>query len=124
VVTGGASRMSFVQGLCREVFPAAKFQRDTEPEASIARGLALWGRVYLRTADFEAAVGEVADQQIPEVVARRSDDLIQQIAPAAAEALIERAVRPALLAWRSGDVATIAGIEPHVQANARGWPHR
>ena len=121
VVTGGASRMGFVQRICDEAFPEAKFRRDEEPEASIARGLALWGRVYLRTADFEAAVTAIADDQIPEIVGRRADDLVQQIAPVAADALVERAVRPALLVWQSGQIATIAEIEPLVETSANEW---
>jgi TIR domain/Hsp70 protein len=121
VATGGASRMSFVQRICAEVFPTSKFRQDEEPEASIARGLALWGRVYLRTADFEAAVGEVADGQIPEIVTRRADDLVQQIASSSAEALIENAVRPTLLAWRSGEIMSIEGIEWMGQAKAKKW---
>ncbi len=121
VATGGASRMAFVQRMCEEVFPQSKFRRDEEPEASVARGLALWGRVYLRTADFEAAVTDIAEHQIPKIVARRAGHLVKRIAPAAANALIDVAVRPALLSWQAGKIKTIAKIEPTIQARANRW---
>ena len=121
VATGGASRMAFVQRLCEDVFPGSKFRRDEEPEAAIARGLALWGRVFFRTADFEAAVTAIADAQIPAIVERRADDLVVRIASATADGLIEAAARQPLVAWRTGAIATLAELEPSIQEAADAW---
>ncbi len=38
--------------ITKEVFPDSPYKIDSEPELRIARGLALWGRVYVRTASF------------------------------------------------------------------------
>jgi hypothetical protein len=121
VATGGASRMSFVQQICAEVFPTSKFRQDEEPEVSIARGLALWGRVYLKTADFEASVSELAYRRILEIVGRRVGDLVEKVAAAGAEGVTENAVRPTLLAWRSGEIRDTEEIESEARAKAKQW---
>jgi molecular chaperone DnaK (HSP70) len=94
VVTGGASRMGFVRPICEEVFPDSKFRRDDEPEVSIARGLARWGRVYLRTADFEREVDAIADVRIPEIVLERRDALLKELSANLCNGLVDTAVRP------------------------------
>jgi hypothetical protein len=121
VATGGASRMGFVRPICEEIFPDSKFRRDDEPEVSIARGLARWGRVYLRTADFEHEVDAIADVQIPEIVLDRRDDLLEELSAGLCDGLVETAVRPALIRWRNAKTKTLNGMGARITVGVKRW---
>jgi hypothetical protein len=121
VATGGASRMGFVRPICEEVFRDSKFRRDDEPEVSVARGLARWGRVYLRTADFESEVVEITDRQIPEIVLGGCEALAKELATGLCQGLFENSVRPALIAWRAAEIPTLGDMGVRIEAEAQGW---
>ncbi|HHY55805.1 MAG TPA: Hsp70 family protein, partial [Chloroflexi bacterium] len=44
ILTGGAARMHFVKETIDAIFPDSKLFVDSEPENSVAKGLAVWGR--------------------------------------------------------------------------------
>jgi hypothetical protein len=68
LLTGGASRMHFVQEETREVFGADRMLLGMETEVAIARGLALAGRMSLRAAAFRGH--PQAAQERPDRIAR------------------------------------------------------
>ncbi|HWT76790.1 MAG TPA: hypothetical protein VN258_18985, partial [Mobilitalea sp.] len=47
LLTGGASRMPFIQGLCSDAFPYAKIIVDQDPSFCVSRGLAWAGKTDL-----------------------------------------------------------------------------
>ncbi len=51
LITGGASRMQFLQDLCRKTFPKAQVVCDDEPSFSVSRGLAWAGLTDLKCAN-------------------------------------------------------------------------
>lgn len=56
-MTGGASRMGFVQDIAREVFNyQGDFYRETNPSLTISNGIALAGRADMRTVAMESAL--------------------------------------------------------------------
>lgn len=56
-LTGGASRMTFVQRIAREVFDYKDdFYKETNPSLTISNGIALAGRADLRTYSMEQAL--------------------------------------------------------------------
>lgn len=67
-LTGGASRMGFVQNICEDLFPGSKFVRDTKPEICISRGLALWGKTDYKVAGFLEEVEKFLEKDLPEVI--------------------------------------------------------
>ncbi|MCL2935039.1 MAG: hypothetical protein MGG11_23150 [Trichodesmium sp. MAG_R03] len=67
-LTGGASRMGFIQNVCEELFPNTKFVRDSQPEIPISRGLALWGKTDYKVAGFLEKVEEFLEKYLPEVI--------------------------------------------------------
>lgn len=53
-LTGGASRMDFIQQIAREVFAYdGDFYKETNPSLTISNGIALAGRADLRTCSME-----------------------------------------------------------------------
>ena len=67
LLTGGPSRMEFIKETCETIFPESRCFRDTEPELTIARGLARWGRVYIRTESFVREVNEVINRDLDSI---------------------------------------------------------
>lgn len=58
-MTGGASRMGFIQDIAREVFNyQGDFYRETNPSLTISNGIALAGRADMRTLAMEGELGE------------------------------------------------------------------
>lgn len=56
-LTGGASRMDFIQQIAREVFDYQEdFYKETNPSLTISNGIALAGRADLRTYSMEQAL--------------------------------------------------------------------
>lgn len=56
-LTGGASRMDFIQKIAREVFDYEEdFYKETNPSLTISNGIALAGRADLRTYSMEQAL--------------------------------------------------------------------
>ena len=68
LLTGGPSRMGFVQEICRDVFGAETIRIDSEPELAIARGLARYGILAPRLAAFREEIGDFSRRELPHLV--------------------------------------------------------
>jgi hypothetical protein len=120
LLTGGASRMPFVLDIAREVFGADRVLRGHEPEAAIARGLALAGRTGVRAAGFRADVRSLTESgQISSLVSDRLPSLADKIGHAVAEGMTERHVIPAFRRWREGKIATLEQMASRISDSVR-----
>ena len=125
LLTGGASRMQFVENLCREVFPEAReVKRGAEPEYAIAQGLALAGRMSEKTQIFRKEIGELfqsgklrnalqasPDDDTPSAV----DQLIFGITFFITSNLIDNIIFPAFVEWREGQISTLNDMESAIK---------
>ncbi|WP_406175894.1 Hsp70 family protein [Streptomyces sp. NBC_00996] len=121
LLTGGASRMDFVQEEAREAFGADRVLLGLEPEVAIARGLALAGRMSLRAAGFRADIRKlIKSDRIGSLVQDRLSSLGERLGAAVAEGMTERHVIPAFRRWRNGEITTLndmaAGISTALHA--------
>lgn len=123
LVTGGASRMSFVQQICAEVFPEARFQRDSEPEFAIAKGLALLGRADIQTAGFMKEVDSTLATVEP-LVYKNLPKLIESIAEFLSEGFVTHAIKPSLIEWQKGQIKSFSSVEPRISEHAAAWLQR
>ena len=115
LLTGGASRMPFILQIAREMFGTERVQRGAEPEAAIARGLAIAGRISLHTDGFTAEVKQLLKSgKVRNLVERRLPDLAEQVGTAAASGLTERHVIPAFRQWRNGDITTLDAMAAQI----------
>ncbi|MGB7413743.1 MAG: hypothetical protein WA902_06015 [Thermosynechococcaceae cyanobacterium] len=88
LLTGGASRMNFVRELCQEVFPGIPIKNDDTPEFCIARGLARWGRIEIKTVQFSKDIDEFCSGVIMPRVSEQVDSLYDAISNVIAEKTI------------------------------------
>ena len=121
LATGGASRMDFIQPLCREVFAGWQYVPTPEPELTIARGLTRWGRNYLRTQGFDRDTAEVIQTDLPNVVEQAVPALIGRLAGPLADGMLERVIQPGLRDWRAGRVRTLDDLEGRLAELAEDW---
>ncbi|MET7606614.1 hypothetical protein ABZS96_29785 [Streptomyces avermitilis] len=117
LLTGGASRMHFVQEETREVFGADRMLLGMEPEVAIARGLALAGRMSLRAAGFRTDIRKLLkSDRIGSLVQDRLPALGEKLGTAVAEGMTERHVIPAFRRWRSGEITTLNDMASGITA--------
>jgi hypothetical protein len=121
LLTGGPSRIGFINDICERVFAGLSPKRDSEPEYTIARGLALYGKSLIRIARFQADISTFAREHLPARIAEHLAELPQILAKPLARALIDNALKPAQYAWQQGDLATLNDLPPAFEANAKRY---
>ena len=108
LLTGGASRMPFVAECCAEIFPDARVKRGSEPQFTIARGLAWAGRQICRAERFQSDIAEIIESGIiQDGVRSKLPDLLPRIAKISFDILVESIVVPTVNEWRSGRISTL-----------------
>lgn len=111
LLTGGASRMGFLERLCREVFPDAQIIRGLEPEYAIARGLCHALRVDQKTQGFSEAVARlIQSEELEELVMSELPALYESISRPIVEKLIDDVAPAAFECWKQGSLRTINDI--------------
>ena len=121
LLTGGASRMHFVADVAREVFGDHRVHVGAEPEAAIARGLALAGLVNYRAEQFREEVQELINgTEIEDLVNDNLADLARRLGEAAADGAVERHVIPAMLKWRRSEIDTLDDLAERVASEIHG----
>ncbi len=116
LLTGGASRMPFVQQLCRETFESAVVVISPEPEFSIAKGLAYAGWVDDNLRAFRSAIkNEITHEQVSEIASQALPALIPSVVNVLLELTLTEAAIPIANAWRSGDIDTLQQMNEQIQ---------
>jgi hypothetical protein len=124
LLTGGPSRMGFVQEICREVFGAASVRIDSEPELAIARGLARYGSLGPRVAAFREEVGAFVGAELPDLVRPTVPDLRRRLAGTLAEAMTWQGIKPALLSVKQGQISSLEALDERIRRNIEEWAAR
>ena len=123
-LTGGVSRMEEVRAWCREVFPEAVIYTDREPEFSVARGLAWCGRIDDEIGRFRAEVDElITSSAVESLVSAKLPDRYTAALDSLLDPLLDTAVKPVLLDWRSGKLQRIRDMESVLQDRIKLYLH-
>ncbi|MBE9214208.1 hypothetical protein IQ247_16295 [Plectonema cf. radiosum LEGE 06105] len=121
LLTGSASKMGFVFEICREIFPNLPCKRDGEPELCIARGLARWGRVYIRTSGFMDEISKFLDDELTSIVGNHVPSFLDKLAAELAIGLVEEVVKPCVKSWRNREIVTLKSLELEIEKQAKSW---
>jgi hypothetical protein len=124
LLTGGPSRMGFVQEICREVFGAETVRVDSEPELAIARGLARYGSLGPRLAAFREEVSAFSRTELPDLVRQTVPDLRRRLAGALADAMTWQGIKPALMSLKQGQISSLDELEGRIRRNIEEWAAR
>jgi hypothetical protein len=121
LLTGSASKMGFVLEICQDVFPDLPCKRDGEPELCIARGLARWGRVYIRTEGFMEEISQFLDQELTDIVGDCIPPLLEKLAEDLATGLVDEVIKPCVQSWRNREIMTLKVLESEIEQKAKAW---
>ena len=122
LLTGGASRMSFVLRCCEEVFPSAEVKRGTEPQYTIARGLALIGRTGNKLEKFRKEIKHVLESgELQKAIQTASlkeliDGIVNFLVPE-----LERIILSAFMDWRNGHISTLNEMESETESRIKQY---
>jgi hypothetical protein len=121
LLTGGASKMYFILDICQEIFPDIACKRDGEPELSIARGLARWGRVYLRTSGFIEEISKFLDQELANIVGSHIPEFLSKLSEELANGLVDEVIKVCIKSWRDRTIPNLKVLETEIEEKAKTW---
>lgn len=122
LLTGGASRMSFVLRCCEEEFPSAEVKRGKDPQYTIARGLALIGRTGNKLEKFRKEIKHVLESgQLQKAIQTDSlkkliDGIVNFLVPE-----LERVILSAFRDWRNGAISTLNDMESETERRIKQY---
>ncbi|MBO3462384.1 hypothetical protein G7B40_027045 [Aetokthonos hydrillicola Thurmond2011] len=121
LLTGSASKMWFVLEICQKIFADLSCKRDGEPELSIARGLARWGRVYIRTAWFMEEISHFLDQELTGIVGSHIPEFLEKLSQELANGLVEEVIKKQVKSWRNREIIKLSDLESQIGQKAKDW---
>lgn len=123
LLTGGASKMDFVEPICSKVFPKTKIYIDVQPETTIAQGLARWGRIEIRTSKFLSDVDKFLQNELQGIIENRKSALVESMSDNLADGVVNSVIKTNLLKWKAEKEYTIALLESRMKSDSEIWLH-
>ena len=121
-LTGGVSRMPAIRDCCRALFPDAIVVCGVEPEFSVSKGLAWTGVVEEETALFKKEIAALNESDAVEsIVNAHIGELFRAVVDALIEPILQNAVVPVFLRWRSGSVRKLSEIDGKLSEAIDAW---
>jgi molecular chaperone DnaK (HSP70) len=115
LMTGGGSRMRFTQAICREMFPGAEIRVGLEPSLTIAKGLALVGRIDLKVQAFREEVDDfLVSETLPSTVEASLPKLFQMISETFYVKIVALS-KESVKRWVSAEIDTIDALQEEIK---------
>ena len=123
-MTGGVSRMQELREWCREVFPEAVVICGSEPEYSVARGLAECGLIDDELRDFKAEIAALIESSVIEdIVSQHIDELYKSTVDSIVDPLLDRVAIPVIDRWRDGSIDRLDEIDAILEKEIDEYLH-
>ncbi|MBQ8994615.1 MAG: hypothetical protein IJ091_02250, partial [Oscillospiraceae bacterium] len=123
-LTGGVSKLPAIRNWCADVFPEAVVIRGSEPEFSVANGLALCGRIDEELREFKAELEQLKVSSVVEdIVQAHIAELYRATVDALVDPILKNVVRPVVERWRTGAVEKLNDIDDVLQTEIDVYLH-
>ena len=123
-MTGGVSRMQELRQWCREVFPEAVVICGSEPEYSVAKGLAECGLIDEELRDFKAEIAQLIDSTaVEDVVGKHIEELYRSTVESIVDPILEKVAIPVIDRWRDGSIERLEEIDGILEKEIDGYLH-
>ena len=133
ILTGGASRMSFIRAMAEEAFPGVRVIQGNDPELSIAQGLAYTLHIDDRIKNFRDAIdkltkpgGEIEtlimgkkDENGEEVEKAKLGNLFDEIVEPVVDEMTENVIMPEFRRWKRHEINSFNDMEESIKTNAK-----
>jgi hypothetical protein len=111
-MTGGVSRMEELRQWCREVFPEAVVICGSEPEFSVAKGLAECGLIDEELRAFKEEIARLIESTaVEDVVEKHIDELYRSTVERIVDPILEKVAIPVIDRWREGAIDRLEEID-------------
>ena len=115
-LTGGVSKMPAIRQWCSEVVPDAVIITATDPEFSVARGLAYCGRIDEDLKEFKEDLDKlVRSNTIEEIVGRHITTLYRDAVDTLVDPIVSKVALPIFEKWRSGEISKLSDTDVILQ---------
>ncbi|NMD38382.1 MAG: hypothetical protein GYA87_06875, partial [Christensenellaceae bacterium] len=115
LLTGGASRMYFIEDIVKNLFKTSKIVLAAEPEFAIARGLSYAARIDIKTKGFEKELETLlSSSQINDIVDMQINKLYKDISENIVDYMGETLIMPSFSKWLNNQFKTITETEDSI----------
>ena len=123
-MTGGVSKMQELRDWCREVFPEAVVICGSEPEFSVAKGLAECGLIDDQLRDFKAEIARLIESTaVEDVVEAHIDELYRSTVESIVDPILEQVAIPVVDRWRDGAIERLEEIDGILKQEIDAYLH-
>ncbi len=115
-LTGGVSKMPAVRKWCSEVFTDSVIISATDPEFSVARGLAYCGRIDEDLREFKEDLDKlVHSNTIEDIVGKHITKLYKDAVDTLVDPIVKQVALPIFEKWRSGEISKLSDTDVILQ---------
>ncbi|MBR0373227.1 MAG: Hsp70 family protein [Mogibacterium sp.] len=115
-LTGGVSKLPAIRDWCTDVFPDSVVISASDPEFSVAKGLAYCGRIDEDLKDFKAELDQlISSTTIEEIVGRHIQQLYRDAVDCLVDPIVAKVAVPVFERWRSGEITRLADTDAELQ---------
>ena len=123
-LTGGVSKLPAVKKWCQEIFPDAVMISGSEPEFSVARGLAYCGKIDEELREFRMDIERLKESSVVETIVEKNiDALYRSAVDAFVDPILENVALPVIEMWRSGSIEKLSEIDEVLQREIDAYLH-
>ncbi len=115
-LTGGVSKLASIRDWCSEVFTDSVIISATDPEFSVARGLAYCGRIDEDIKEFREDLDKlIKATTIEDIVEKHIPLLYKDAVDCLVEPIIEQVAMPLFDRWRDGEIQKLSDTDGILQ---------
>ena len=111
-LTGGVSKLPAIRDWCCSVFPEAVVISATDPEFSVAKGLAYCGRIDEDIRAFREELDQlIKSSTIEDIVSKHIPTLYKDAVDCLVEPIVTEVALPIFERWRTGEIARLSDTD-------------
>lgn len=115
-LTGGVSKLPAIREWCSEVFEDAVIISASDPEFSVAKGLAYCGRIDEDIKGFREDLDQlIRSSTIEDIVAKHIPSLYRDAVDCLVQPIISEVAMPIFERWRKGEIARLSDTDEILQ---------
>ena len=123
-LTGGVSKMPVIRSWCMEVFPESIVISGSEPEFSVATGLAYCGKIDEELRSFKAEIEQLKQSStVEQIVGRHIEELYRSAVDMLVEPIMKEVVLPVIDRWRNCEIEKLSEIDGVLQKEIDNFLH-
>ena len=123
-MTGGVSRLPVIREWCRGIFPEAVVICGSEPEFSVANGLAYCGRIDEELREFKDDIDRLIESTtVEEIVEAHIGLLYHSAVDAIVDPILEKVALPIVDRWREGGIDRLSDIDKIMEQEIDSYLH-